>query len=246
MLIYIVLAVAPGLFLLWFFYRRDRWEREPPGLVLATYAAGAFSVLPVLAVSTVAGFTLGIVGGAAGVAGWTLDTAGTVVLAPLVEEPAKLLAVLLVAYRRPAFNEPMDGIVYGCAAALGFATVENVMYVLGALGQGAGHAQLVLVMRALLAVPGHALFAIPWALALGLAKFEADRGAGRQAVLRGLALGMAFHAAHNLLAVLSPYIGATFLFVLALWLWSFANGRIRLALARSPFAPQGSDADRTG
>lgn len=235
MLTYIVLAVAPGLFLLWFFYRRDRWEREPPALVLATYAAGGLSVVPVVAVS--------VLGAAGGLYAPELDAVGTVVVAPLLEEPAKLLAVLLVAYRRPAFNEPMDGIVYGCAAALGFASVENVFYVLGALEQGTGYANTVLIMRALLSVPGHALFAIPWGLALGLAKFMPDRFAGRRGVLVGLGLGMGFHAAHNLLAVLSPYIGGTFLVVLAVWLWTFANGRIRLALARSPFAPQSERID---
>ncbi len=228
---YVVLAVAPGLFLLWFFYRRDRWEREPPLLVLAVFAAGALSVVPVVAV--------GWFGAAAGLTVQAVDGLGAVVVAPLLEEPAKLLAVLLVAYRRPAFNEPMDGIVYGTAAALGFASLENVLYVLGALGRSEGHAQSLLVLRALLSVPGHALFAVPWALALGFARFMPDAYAGRRRVLAALALGVAFHAAHNLLAVLSPYIGAGYLFVLAFGLWSYANRRIRVALAASPFAPPG-------
>lgn len=57
----------------------------------------------------------------------------------------------------------MDGIVYGTAAALGFASVENIFYVLNALEESQAEATELLIWRAMLSVPGHALWAVPWA-----------------------------------------------------------------------------------
>lgn len=234
---WLLLAVGPGVFFAWFFYRRDKWEQEPPLLVAGTFVLGGLSVLPVLGV--------GVFASAAQLLDLGPNPWRTVLLAPLLEEPAKLLAVVLLAYRHREFNEPMDGIVYGTAAALGFASVENVMYVLDALDGGVAHAEWVVLLRAGLSVPGHALFAMPWALALGLARFTPDRPRGRRMILKGLVLGMAFHAAHNLLAVLSPTIGSIYLVLLAVVLWAYAVKRMRLALAQSPFAPEGAEADRS-
>lgn len=64
-----------------------------------------------------------------------------------------------------------------------------------------------------------------------------DRYAGRRKVTAGLGLAMGFHSAHNALAVASEWIGGTFIFVLAVCLWYYANRRIKTALAQSPFAP---------
>ena len=59
----------------------------------------------------------------------------------------------------------MDGIVYATAASLGFATIENILYVLdGGLAVG--------IVRAIASVPGHVVFACIWGFALGTAKFR--------------------------------------------------------------------------
>ena len=74
------------------------------------------------------------------------------------EEIAKFLAVRLFVYRNHEFDEPLDGIIYAAAAALGFASLENVLYVIdwhtGVTSSGARSA-----MRSLLALPGHVIFA---------------------------------------------------------------------------------------
>jgi hypothetical protein len=78
------------------------------------------------------------------------------------EEGAKLLGVWSLAWRRREFDEPVDGIVYACAAALGFAAAENVKYF--AFGRMSGS---VIAVRGFLTVPAHMFFAALWGYALG-------------------------------------------------------------------------------
>jgi hypothetical protein len=80
----------------------------------------------------------------------------------LSEEGSKLAAVAWLAGRRPEFDEPVDGIVYACASALGFAAVENAKYF--ALGRLSG---AVIALRSLVTVPAHMFFSAIWGYALG-------------------------------------------------------------------------------
>jgi len=103
----------------------------------------------------------------------------------LVEEFAKLLAVRLTVYGNREFQEPSDGLVYSGAAALGFATAENVKYVLG-FGDPS-----VLLGRSLLSTFGHVLMSACWGYALGRAKqggprFVTVQGLGWAALGHGL------------------------------------------------------------
>jgi RsiW-degrading membrane proteinase PrsW (M82 family) len=114
------------------------------------------------------------------------------VVAAGVEEACKILVVYWVVWRRPEFDERMDGIVYACRAGLGFALVENVMYL---LSERSLSGQLtVWILRALLAVPGHAL----WTGMIGYcaARRRFDRtGLG---LLGGYLLAVSFHGLYDL------------------------------------------------
>ena len=79
-----------------------------------------------------------------------------------------MLALYLLIWRNRHFDEYFDGIVYAAFVSLGFAGVENIMYVFGS-GVGTG------VMRALLSVPAHFLFAVVMGYFFALAKFYKNR-----------------------------------------------------------------------
>lgn len=79
------------------------------------------------------------------------------VIASIPEEAAKIGSVWIFAWRKPEFDERMDGIVYGARAGLGFAAVENVAYLL-LLPSSMGEYVAIFLGRALLAVPGHAVW----------------------------------------------------------------------------------------
>ncbi len=162
-----LLPLAISLAWLSFVRRFDRARPEPLWLVLATFALGALSVLPAgLAEYVLSGATpwldpsIVTLGGQ--LIALPLAAAVSTLVVGIPEEGAKLLAVWALAFRRREFDEPVDGIVYACAAALGFAAAENVKYF--AFGRMSGS---VIAIRGFLTVPAHMFFAAIWGYALG-------------------------------------------------------------------------------
>ncbi len=185
----LALAVAPGGALVLFFYMRDRYNREPFFPLLMTFLLGVGALLPAMLTSLAL----------QRLTGWTSRSAnllhlflGALLIVGLVEEGWKFVAVRLYSYRRPEFDEPYDGILYSVMASLGFATVENVLYVLeGGVGTG--------VLRALLAVPSHAFYGVLMGYFLGEAKFAPGRVRAALLSLGGLGLAVLAHAVYDFL-----------------------------------------------
>lgn len=166
-------AVAPAVFLLHYVYARDKYEREPLALIVRVYLLSFLTVIPAVALE-LAGITVLQGLGAQAVLGAALVAFAVV---GTVEEGSKFLFLRWLAFRRPEFNEPYDGIMYAVSVGLGFATVENIAYVFSApnlLGRVG-----VIVVRALLAVPAHALMGVIMGYYVGRAKFashDPERG----------------------------------------------------------------------
>jgi RsiW-degrading membrane proteinase PrsW (M82 family) len=151
-----------------FFVRRfDRGRPEPLWLVLATFALGGLSIVPAglieagcSALSPWLDSSVVSMGGQL----WALPL--TIVVTSLVvggaEEGSKFLGAWTLARHRREFDEPVDGIVYGCASALGFAAVENIKYF--AFGRMSG---AVIAIRAMETVPAHMFFGAIWGYAMG-------------------------------------------------------------------------------
>lgn len=169
----VVLAIAPAAFLLWYIWKKDNYEPEPLHLVAWVFFLGALSVIPAGLIELP--FPEGVISSA--------------FVAPVIEEALKFLVVFLAMYRHPDFDEPMDGMVYAAAAGLGFATIENILYVIeGGVAVG--------IIRAIASVPGHVVFSCLWGFGLGTAKF---RPASERTViiLAGLFGSMLLHGIFN-------------------------------------------------
>jgi hypothetical protein len=170
-------AVLPSLLLVWFFHARDTFP-EPPRTLWATFGFGCLSVIPAVALA------IAIEPALATMHAWSGAAVQAFVLAALCEEAAKLSVLLGYSFRHSAFDEPMDGIVYGATASLGFATLENTLYVV----QG-GFA--LALARGLLSVPGHATYGAVMGYYVGRARF--DRGRRWRLVSLGLLAAVALH-----------------------------------------------------
>jgi RsiW-degrading membrane proteinase PrsW (M82 family) len=118
------------------------------------------------------------------------------VIAAAIEEMCKIAVVYWIVWRRPEFDERMDGIVYACRAGLGFALVENVLYLLQQDTLG-GQLQT-WILRAVLAVPGHAMWTGMIGAMAARRRFD-GRGLG---LIGGYLLAVAFHGAYGLCAFL--------------------------------------------
>ena len=194
-----VLSVLPALALAAYVWHADATTGEPLRLLVATYLlgilfAGFAAVLnsvgePLLAWIPVVGMPLFFY----------------LIVAP-IEETVKLLAVRLHAYRSETFNTVLDGAVYGAMAGLGFATIENALYISRGYLQAAdgspegallGAATGTAAVRAL-AGPGHVIYSAIAGYYLGLAKFNPhNRG---PIVVKGLLIAALIHATYNTLS----------------------------------------------
>lgn len=153
-------AIVPGLMLLWFFHAADV-HSEPPRVLWACFGLGVLTIpLVLLLVWPIAAFS-----GIESVHNPYLKGALDAFFeAAIPEELCKFAVLMGFAYPHKEFDEPMDGVVYGAAASLGFATLENVLYV----GQGGVG---VAILRAITAVPGHAMGGVIMGYFVGRAKF---------------------------------------------------------------------------
>ncbi len=154
----LLLAFAPVAALLLFMYYRDHYEKEPVKWLLAAFALGSLSILPILLVETILSWFIDFFYGTFAVF-WQ-----SFVVAAATEEFFKLVFLYWLVWKRPHFNEKFDGIVYAVFISMGFAAVENLLYVLD-YGAETGW------VRAITAVPAHFLFGVTMGFYFGLARF---------------------------------------------------------------------------
>jgi RsiW-degrading membrane proteinase PrsW (M82 family) len=237
-LISLLLAVAPTIFLVRYFYRLDRAKPEPKGLVLKVFLFGLLSALVAIPLELLVASLQGLFDpGSLGVIVFR-----AFIVAGLVEEFLKLTVVRLTAYRANAFDEVVDGIVYTVAAGLGFACMENVLYVLG-------RPLSIALIRAFTAVPLHALASGLMGYAVGRARFAASAAEERSWMRRGLATAVLVHGLYDFLLFVVPLWGhLPNLGLIPLLVVGFLvlRGRIRSAIAQDRREGRAGGSDLTG
>ncbi len=162
----ILLAVLPGVVLFAVIRGQDKIEKEPAGLLLALFLGGALT--------TVSAMLLGWLGGEFlldGIEPASMEylLIDNFIVTALVEEGGKYFVLKRSTWRHPAFNYTFDAVVYAVTASLGFAVVENILYVMDADITTA-------LLRAVLSVPGHAFDAVYMGYYYGLAKSAQTAG----------------------------------------------------------------------
>lgn len=190
-----ILALVPLVGVLFVLRMIDRWEPEPKGLVVIALGWGAIvSVAIALGVDLLILLTVGRSSTA------IADALQTVVQAPIVEEVAKGLGVLIlfVAARRWV-DGPVDGIVYGGLIGAGFAFTENIQYFAQAWIEGGPQlASATFFVRGILSPFAHVMFTAVTGFALGLAARRGlSFGAALGPWLAGLAGAIVLHGLWN-------------------------------------------------
>jgi len=197
-------SLAPVFIILFYIYFRDRYEKEPLGMLVKAVLAGILIILPVIFVeqwlSALSPFSEKL-----GVAAWH-----AFVVAGFTEELFKFLALYLLIWKSPSFNEKFDGIVYAVFVSLGFAAVENVLYVMEGGMQTAA-------IRALTAVPAHAIFGVSMGYYLGVAHMYQELR--KPYLQRALTIPILLHGIYDfilmveigwLLLFFIPYVGVLY------------------------------------
>jgi RsiW-degrading membrane proteinase PrsW (M82 family) len=154
------ISVLPVIIILVYIYYKDRYEKEPLGLLLRAFLGGVMSAVATLLLLLPFngyGFQAGnIVSGALIKAfGW----------AAVPEESLKFIFLYWIIWKNRNFNEYYDGIVYAVSVSLGFACLENILYV-------TQNGLTVGITRAFLSVPAHALFGVVMGYFFSIARFK--------------------------------------------------------------------------
>ncbi len=184
MITLLILSLAPVFILLAYVYFRDKYEKEPFGLILRGFIAGALILFPAAFLEQA---LMKIFPGLQGIAKGAWEG---FVVAGATEEAFKYAILFLLFWRNQNFNERFDGIVYAVAVSLGFAAIENIFYVFeGSYSVG--------LMRAVTAVPAHTLFGIMMGYYLGLAKFIPEREA--EFLWKAFTIPWLFHGTYDFL-----------------------------------------------
>lgn len=217
-----ILALAPGVAIALYIYLKDKHEREPLSLLLTSFLYGVLSTFVTLLISVPLDYVISVNEHDA------LQQFGNAFFkVSFVEEFSKFLFIRFILFRNKNFNEPFDGIVYACMVGMGFATLENIIYVFQ-YGAATGF------MRMFTAVPAHASFAILMGYYLGLAKFTHQK-TFYYSVL-ALLSATVFHGAYDYFLFISfvpgIWIGAVVSLLVALFL---SRKAIRIHQAASPF-----------
>jgi RsiW-degrading membrane proteinase PrsW (M82 family) len=185
-------GAIPALVAMWVVDRLDRKRPEPPTLRRLVAVIGMLSVIPALLLELGLSASLGEVLEPPDLT-YQGATFKSFVVAAGVEEACKIGVIYWIVWGRPEFDERLDGIVYACRAGLGFALVENVMYLM--FVATSFEDQLVMwILRATLSVPGHAMWTGMMGAMAARRRFD-GRGLG---LLGGYLLAVAFHGAYDL------------------------------------------------
>ncbi|MEM9824308.1 MAG: PrsW family glutamic-type intramembrane protease, partial [Bacteroidota bacterium] len=218
----ILMAIAPGLLICYVIYHIDKFDKESHWQLILCFILGMVITFPAMKLEEF-GESFG------------LEESGE--LGPLIllsygvvgfsEEFVKFLVLMIYAYTRKEFNEALDGIVYAVMIGMGFATLENIIYA-NRFGMETT------LVRAITAVPAHAVFAVTMGYYVGLAKFDKTRRFRLIAV--GLLLAIFIHGTYDFFILQQYYDWLMVFATLTLCISAyFAIRLIRLHQQNSPF-----------
>jgi len=178
MILPLLLAIFPPILIAYYIYKKDKYEKEPRSLVVKSFLFGCVGVIPAIFLEL---FLDGVFP--------TLFLSVFLGIA-FIEELVKYFFLKEYLFSKADFNEPMDGIVYAVMISLGFATVENIGYVLNHPGQEINIA----LMRMFTAIPLHAVCGVILGYFVGLAKFSENK---KILLYKGLFFATLVHGLYN-------------------------------------------------
>ncbi|MBN1997096.1 PrsW family intramembrane metalloprotease [candidate division KSB1 bacterium] len=218
----LLMAIAPSLFLVYYFNKQDRRKPEPTGLIIKMFLLGFVITIPVIILELVVSRFQFLFK-------WNdllLYFFESFIVAAMCEEYMKYFVVRKFIYSDRHFDEVMDGIVYTVVASMGFACFENVFYVLNSSWG-------VAILRAFTAVPLHAVASGLMGYYLGLSKFAETMEKKKSLVRKGIFIAIIIHGVYDFFLIAQPVIGGIFtLLVFPLLFFSYRQLIKNMKLAK--------------
>lgn len=219
------LAIAPTIIFFTYLYVRDKYEKEPIRLLALGLLFGAYSTVVILALNR------RVVSAFAPDSFWKELLFTAFISSSGIEESVKFIFLFLLVWKNKNFNERFDGIVYSVFISLGFAGVENIVYVFHP--QLGGYATA--FSRAIFSVPGHGLFGIAMGYYVALVKFEPE--SKWKHLCAAFFVPWLFHGIYNAILLLHLQYYLVLLIPFVCYLWITGLKKMKLHLEKSPFQP---------
>ncbi len=157
----IYICLAPIVIILLTIYIKDKYEKEPVKLALTGTLYGIIISIPITFTEKY------VMSFAPNQTSIYYPFYVSFIVASLVEEAYKYIILIFLVYKNNNYNEPFDGILYAVYISLGFATIENILYVFNPVMGGLYTA----IARAIFSIPAHAIFGIYMGYYLSKQKF---------------------------------------------------------------------------
>ncbi|AKG04394.1 protease PrsW [Salimicrobium jeotgali] len=198
----LITAVAPIIALMTYIYLNKKMELEPLSLIIRVFIVGCLLVFPIMFVQY-------------GIEQEQYLT-GTVwkpfLSAGFLEEFFKWFFFLFIVFKHENFDHHYDGIIYGVSLSLGFATVENIIYIFS-------NGIEIAFLRAVFPVSSHALFGLIMGYYMGKAKFRTDRK--KWCIAFALVIPALLHGSYGYMVSLPAWLYSLLPFMVILWVVGF-------------------------
>lgn len=183
MLILFVLlaAISPVAVALWYIFKKDSAHPEPTKWLAKAFWYGVLSALLSFVFSIPLSALFGMDMDAEGYSSIFESFGDAFLSAAIPEEVAKFIMLWLLLRKNPHFDEKFDGIVYAVCVGMGFAGIENLLYLIGGLANGSWIATG--IARALFSIPGHFFFAVLMGYYYSIYYWGIDRSAKAMAMV---------------------------------------------------------------
>ncbi len=216
----LALSLAPGIAIAFYFYIKDKHEKEPLKAIIFSFFLGCLSVIPAILLETY--FMSVFPSDNMNIA---LTAFNAFIIVAGAEELSKFM-MFRYYFKSPNFNEPYDGIFYGVMISLGFAAVENISYVMdGGLSVG--------ILRMFTAVPAHALFGAIMGYYFGLAWQHQENKSFY--MIKGLVAAIILHGTYDFFLFQENYPALGFVSILGVFMtWKLVSKAINIHNRNSP------------
>lgn len=218
------MAIAPVVIILFYIYFRDKYEKEPLGLLFKALFLGGLTVIPILFLE---GFLMEFIP--------IFEFSNRAhafyeafVVAGFSEELFKFIALYILIWKSKEYNEHFDGIVYAVFISLGFAMIENIKYVYN-------YGETVAITRAFLSVPAHGLFGVTMGYYLSLSKFSLNRITKQTYFYYALIFPIILHGSYDFILMANEPLGILIFVPFIIYLWKSGFKRMKTLSDKSRF-----------
>lgn len=219
----LILAIAPSVAFIMWIYLKDKYEREPMKVLAKFFFLGVLiSSIGIIIESLLIKVNIWT--------GYSYLIYISFIVAALTEEGLKASVLIPFLLKEKNFNEKLDGIIYSIFLSLGFATVENIIYV---IYENSSQVFEVGLTRGIISIPAHIMFAITMGYYISKYKFSTEKLKKREYLIMSVLLPIILHGIFDFILMIR-YRWTIYIFIIyIIFLWKINLDKLDYYVASS-------------